>query len=70
MENSKLIYKLLSQEKATINNQTIEMFDYYSKVFDIIQRTYISMGRKNNYKIISSSTTNGKLNTNVFCSTY
>jgi hypothetical protein len=47
-----------------------EILDYYSKVADIIDRTYTAMGKKSSFRIVSSSTVSEKLNTNVFASTH
>ncbi|GAB6394413.1 MAG: hypothetical protein MdMp024_0725 [Bacteroidales bacterium] len=52
-------------------DKTIERsMSYYAKTMDIIERTHIAMGRKTTYEYSTSSTLNGKFNTNTFASTY
>jgi hypothetical protein len=48
----------------------LEIVDYYSKVYGIIERTNIAMGRKRTFKAENSSTTNQRLNTNAYAATH
>lgn len=65
-----LTTKLLNKEVTEKNQAAIEIIAYYSKVADIIERTYFAMGKKAAFKISISSTINEKLNTNVFAATH
>lgn len=65
-----LITKLLSKEIIEKNKLSIDILDFYLKVSDIVTRTHIAMGKKASFKISTSVTTNEKLNTDVFASTY
>lgn len=62
--------KLLSKEVVEQNKVALDLVDNYTKVSDIIERTYIAMGKKSTYRITSSSTQNQKLNTNAYASTH
>jgi hypothetical protein len=68
-ENGSLTQKLFIREGGD-NTQLSEILDYYSKVSDIVERTYAAMGKKSSFRIVSSSTTSEKLYTNVFSSTH
>jgi hypothetical protein len=65
-----LTTKLLSKEVTEKNQAAIEIVASYSKAANIIERTYLAMGKKSTFKVSTSSTINEKLNTNVFASTY
>ena len=69
-KNIILVTKILSKDVVDKNKTAFELVDFYSRIADIIERTNIAMGRKSNYKISTSSTVIGKLNTNVFASTH
>ena len=68
--NENITSKLLSKEVVEQNKVALDMVDFYTKVSDIIERTYIAMGKKRAFKIVSSSTKNQKLNTNAYASTH
>jgi hypothetical protein len=65
-----LTTKILSIEILDQNEKALDMISNYSKVYDIIERTYIAMGKKSTFRIESSSTKNQKLNTNAYASTH
>lgn len=65
-----LTTKLLAKEILDKNQSALDIVDYYSKVTDIIERTYLAMGKKQSFRISSSSTINEKLKSNVFSSTH
>ena len=70
MHTDSITTKLLNKEAVENNQVAIEFVTYYSKVADIIERTYLAMGKKTAFKISTSSTINQKLNTNVFAATH
>jgi hypothetical protein len=70
MEKEILTTKLLKKEIIDKNECAIRIFSDYIKVIDIIERTYVAMGRKATYKVINSSTVNGKFNPHVLASTH
>ena len=65
-----LVKQLLSNEKVSLLKKINKSMSCYSKTMEIIERTYIAMGKKSSYSYSASSTLNQKLNTNVFASTY
>jgi hypothetical protein len=62
--------KLLSKEVVEQNKVALDLVSGYTKVSDIIERTYIAMGKINSYRITISATKNQKLNTNSYASTH
>lgn len=62
--------KLLSKEVIEQNKIALDIVDFYARVSDIIERTYVAMGKKSSYRVTSSSTKNQKLNTNICASTH
>ncbi len=70
MQKEILTTKLLNKEIIDKNNSAIQIVTDYCKVVDIIERTYLAMGKKATFKVSSSSTVNEKLNPNVFASTH
>ena len=61
---------LISKDAVEKNQVAIEIVTGYSKVADIIERTHLAMGKKTSFKVSTSSTTNGKLNSNAFATTH
>jgi len=62
--------KLLSKETVDKNKTALDIVEFYTKVTDIIERTYFAMGKKTSFRVSSSSTINEKLKTNLFASTH
>jgi len=60
----------LNKDVLEKNQGAIEIVTCYSKASDIIERTRFAMGKKVSFKVSTSSTINGKLNTNVFATTH
>ncbi len=69
-KNEIITTKLLSKEIIEQNKIALDLVDYYSKVFDIVERTYIAMGRKSSFRVDISTTKNQKLNTNAYAPTH
>jgi hypothetical protein len=65
-----LTTQILSKEIIDKNKTALDLVSYYSRVSEIVQRTRIAMGKKNSFKIESSSTKNQKLNTNAYGATH
>ncbi len=70
MEKEILTTKILKKEIVEKNKSVIQIVTDYYKVADIIERTYVAMGRRATFRVSTSSTFNQKLNLNVFASTH
>ena len=68
--NDSITTKLLPKDVLEKNKVALDVVDYYSKVSDIVDRTYAALGKKTSYKISNSSTINQKLNINAFITTH
>ncbi len=70
MEKEILTTKLLKKETIEKNKSVIQTVTDYYKVADIIDRTYVAMGKKATFRVSTSSTFNQKLKLNVFATTH
>jgi len=59
---SEKIFKPLVHKKSTYTDQISKTIDYYQAVNDIIQRTYLAIGRKKMNQVSTVSLTKGKFN--------
>lgn len=68
MKKSPIIKSIIG-DKTQYSQDLIRTIDYYQTVSDIVERTYIAMGRKNTTQISTISSTKGKLNVKSIGST-
>jgi hypothetical protein len=65
-----LTTKLFSKEVVEQNKEALDIVRFYTRVSDIVERTYIAMGKRSSYRVTNSGTKNQKLNTNAYASTH
>lgn len=63
------IIKTIFGDKTLYSQDLIRTIDYYQTVSDIVERTYIAMGRKKTTQFSTISSTKGKLNVKSIGST-
>lgn len=71
MENTETIYSrlFLNDDSKIIKEKSLNSLYIYYQTFDLIERTYIALGKRKSYAFSSHSTSNGRINTNAIAST-
>lgn len=68
MKNEKVI-KAIVQGNPAFTDKLTKTIDYYQSVSDIINRTYVAMGRKKTTQFSTIASTKGKFNVKSIRST-
>jgi len=66
---SKILISIIDADTLNANKKTLEEFDYYKNISDLIERTNTALGRRKTYLKTSLSTINTQFNINAIKST-
>jgi len=69
-EIDNILFKALSLDpKSELDKKYIESINFYRECSDLVEKTYLALGKKKKYNITSQSSTNGKINTRTTAAT-
>lgn len=71
MEKSNdILLKILSPDKSgRISKEYAETISFYRECRELIEKTYLALGRKKEYNFTTQSTTNGRIDTRTISAT-